>query len=113
MLLRHAALGARCFELPIRAGHLDLARALGALGRAGLGSLLVEGGGGLAAALLRAKLVDEIHWLLAAKLIGGDGRAALGALGLDRLAEASSLRDVRTRRLGDDLHMTGRLGDFP
>ena len=46
----------------------------------------------MAAALLRAKLVDEIHWMLAPKLIGSDGRAALGPLGLNRLVEASLLR---------------------
>ena len=107
------ATGARLFELPEKAGHLDLRQCLRALGGAGLGSLLVEGGGDLAAALLRAKLVDEIHWLIAPKLIGAEGRAALGALGLSRLQEASVLRDVRTRRLGDDLHVTAQLGDFP
>ncbi len=112
-LRSRAATGARLFELPARDGHLDLKRALRELARAGLGSLLVEGGGELAAALLRAKLVDEIHWLLAPKLIGADGRPALGALGLDRLAQASLLRDVRTRRLDDDIQITARLGDFP
>jgi riboflavin biosynthesis pyrimidine reductase len=50
--------------------------------------------------------------LLAPKLIGGDGRAGLGALGLSRLAQAVSLRRVETGRLGDDLRVTGRLGDF-
>lgn len=108
-----AATGARLFPLPVRDGHLKLKRALRELTRAGLGSLLVEGGGELAAALLREKLVDEIHWLLAPKLIGADGRPSLGALGLDHLAQASLLHDVRTRRLDDDIHLTARLGDFP
>ena len=107
------AAGARLFQLPLRNGHLDLKRALGELAVAGLTTLLVEGGGELAAALLRAKLVDEVHWLLAPKLIGGDGRPALGALKLDRLAEAARLRDVRTARLGDDFLVTARLGDLP
>ena len=39
---------------PDASGHIDLAMALGRLGEQGLTRLLVEGGGGLAAALLRA-----------------------------------------------------------
>ena len=111
--LARSKTGARLFEQPLRGGHLDLARLLRELGKAGLNTLLVEGGGELAAALLRAKLVDEIHWLLAPKLIGGDGRAALGALGLARLAQAAPLRQVTSGRLGDDFRVSARLGDFP
>ena len=95
-------------ELPEAAdGKVDLRRGLRALGQAGLTQLLVEGGGGLAAALLRSELVDEVHWMVAPKLIGGDGRAGLGPLGLDRLADAVALDSLRTRRRGEDLHLHG------
>jgi len=104
---RRAALeaaGARVLPVASRAGHLDLRAAWRALGRAGVNDLLVEGGGELAAQLLRAGLVDRMHFFLAPLLIGGDGRAVLGALGVGRLAQA--LRPVRFswRRLGPDLH---------
>lgn len=88
-------------------GHVDLAAALAALAEAGLTTLFVEGGGGLAAALLRADLVDEVHWFLAPKLIGGDGQAGLGPLGLSRLNEAVALEAPRTTRRGEDLHVHG------
>jgi diaminohydroxyphosphoribosylaminopyrimidine deaminase/5-amino-6-(5-phosphoribosylamino)uracil reductase len=101
--------GARLFAIPLRRGRLDLRVALAELARAGLTELLVEGGGELAAALLREGLVDEIHWFVSARLIGGDGRPALGPLALSRLADAPELRDVRVRRLGDDLHLRGRV----
>ena len=55
-------------------------RAMVALARAGLTQLLVEGGGELAAALLREGLVDELHWFLSNRLLGGDGRPALADL---------------------------------
>jgi diaminohydroxyphosphoribosylaminopyrimidine deaminase/5-amino-6-(5-phosphoribosylamino)uracil reductase len=61
--------------------------------------------------LLRRRLVDEIHWFVSARLIGGDGRAALGPLGLKRLANGPELSEVRIRRLGDDVHIQGRLRD--
>jgi diaminohydroxyphosphoribosylaminopyrimidine deaminase/5-amino-6-(5-phosphoribosylamino)uracil reductase len=101
--------GARVLEVPGRAGALDLRRALAALAREGPTDVLVEGGAGLAAALLRAGLVDAVHWFAAPRLLGGDGIAALGALQLASLARTPVLRDVSLRRLGDDVHLWGRL----
>jgi len=93
--------------LPVRKqeGHLDLAAAWQALGDQGVNDLLVEGGGGLAAALLRLGLVDRMHFFLAPLLIGGDGRAVLAALGVERLREALRPSSISARRLGPDLHV--------
>lgn len=93
----------------IAGGMLDLRAAFAALAQAGLTTVLVEGGGRLAAALLRADLVDEVHWFLAPRLIGEEGRPALGALGLAALAEAWSLDSMRVERCGADLHLSGRV----
>jgi diaminohydroxyphosphoribosylaminopyrimidine deaminase/5-amino-6-(5-phosphoribosylamino)uracil reductase len=82
------------------------------LGKEGITTLLVEGGGGLAAALLRMDLVDEIHWLIAPRLIGSGGKPALAELRSIPLSDAVSLRDVSTRRLGPDVHVKGALGEF-
>ena len=101
--------GARVLEVRRRGGHLDVRAALERLAREGLTQVLVEGGGALAAALLRSDCVDEIHWMLAPRLIGGDGLPALGALGLRRLAEARRLTSVEHRRRGDDLHVMARI----
>jgi diaminohydroxyphosphoribosylaminopyrimidine deaminase/5-amino-6-(5-phosphoribosylamino)uracil reductase len=101
--------GVRVLEVPGRAGSLDLRRALGRLAREGLTEILVEGGGRLGGSLLRAGLVDELHWFAAPRLLGADAREALGPLGLRSLAAAPILRDVCIRRLGDDLHLWGRV----
>ena len=101
------ATGARLMDVPERRGHLDLRRGLVALARAGLTEVLVEGGGGLAAALLREDLVDEIHWFVSTKLIGGDGRPALGALTSRTLEAVPRLADLEVRRVGRDLHLRG------
>jgi diaminohydroxyphosphoribosylaminopyrimidine deaminase/5-amino-6-(5-phosphoribosylamino)uracil reductase len=101
--------GARLFEAPSKRGHLDLAAGLRSLADEGLTTVLVEGGGELAAALLRANLVDEIHWIVALRLLGGDGRPALGPLELKRLKDALELRGAKTRRVGADLHVHGQL----
>jgi diaminohydroxyphosphoribosylaminopyrimidine deaminase/5-amino-6-(5-phosphoribosylamino)uracil reductase len=73
------------------AGHIDLAAALGGLAARGLTRVLVEGGSALAAALLRARLVDRLVWFHAPLVIGGDGLPAVGALGADALAECLTL----------------------
>ena len=69
----------------------------------GIGSILLEGGGTLAASFVRAGLVDEIAWFVAPILIGGDGLPALGGLGLQNLADATRWRPVATERIGDDV----------
>jgi diaminohydroxyphosphoribosylaminopyrimidine deaminase/5-amino-6-(5-phosphoribosylamino)uracil reductase len=101
--------GVRVLALPRRGAHLDLQRALAALAREGLTTLLVEGGGGLGAALLAAGLVDELHWFAAPSLLGADGRPALGPLGLARLAHRVELAGPEVRRLGADLYLRGRV----
>ena len=103
-----AATGAELLDLPGGAGALDLAAGMKALADAGLTTLLVEGGGGLAAALLREDLVDEIHWIVAPRLLGSDGISALADLGVQRLADAPGLEWIATRRLGADIHIHAR-----
>jgi len=100
--------GARVLEVPRAGRHLDLRRALRRLAREGLTEVLVEGGGRLGAELLRRRLVDEVHWFVAPRLLGGDGLPALGPLGARRLDGAPVLEDVRVRRVGADLHLCGR-----
>jgi diaminohydroxyphosphoribosylaminopyrimidine deaminase/5-amino-6-(5-phosphoribosylamino)uracil reductase len=107
------AAGARVLEVAGEGDHLDLRRVLRRLGQEGLTEILVEGGGRLAAGLLRRSLVDELHWFTAPLVIGGDGRAALGELGVRALAGAPRLCDVALRRIGDDAHWTGRFESKP
>jgi riboflavin biosynthesis pyrimidine reductase len=64
---------------------------------------LLEGGADLAATALREEVVDRFLLVLAPTLIGGDGRAVLGPLGLGALAKAPRFRRDRISRLGADL----------
>ena len=98
------AAGARVLVVPQEGRRLDLARGLKRLAREGLTEVLVEGGGELAGGLLRAGLVDELHWFSAPLLLGGDARPALGALGLDALRTAPRFEVSARRALGPDEH---------
>ena len=102
-----AATGARLFEVRTSGGHLRLNEALARLAREGLTDVLVEGGGQLAAALLREELVDEIHWFVAPRMLGEEGRAALGPLGLRRLGDSPRLEPARVRVLAEAQHASG------
>ncbi len=92
--------------IPIAAdagGNLSTSAALVALAKRGITRLLVEGGGHVAAAFLRAGLVDRLIWFHAPKVIGGDGVPAVTGFGLDDLAEAPGFTLRHSHRIGDDL----------
>ncbi len=96
------ATGARLLALPVQDGHPDPHAALSALAAEGITRVFCEGGAGLAAALIRAGLVDELVLFNAGRLIGQEGRAALGPLGLTALADAPGLTLKEFRVIGED-----------
>ncbi len=89
-------------------GSIDLAAMVRALGDKGLTRLLVEGGGALAASLLRAGLVDRLVWMRAPLTLGGDAIPAVAALGLDKLAAALRFDLVSSEIAGGDVIETYR-----
>ncbi|MDW4551483.1 bifunctional diaminohydroxyphosphoribosylaminopyrimidine deaminase/5-amino-6-(5-phosphoribosylamino)uracil reductase RibD [Defluviimonas sp. D31] len=97
------AAGARLIECAETPDGLDPAAILATLGQAGLTRVFCEGGGQLAAALIKADLVDELALFSAGLALGAGGRPAVGALGLTRLAAAPRLRLVSTSTHGPDL----------
>jgi diaminohydroxyphosphoribosylaminopyrimidine deaminase/5-amino-6-(5-phosphoribosylamino)uracil reductase len=103
---RRAALersGVEVLTTPTAPGErIDLGLALAVLAARGLTRVLVEGGAELAAALLRARLVDRLVWFQAPLLIGGDGLPALGALAADALAACLNLRRSHSLMLARD-----------
>jgi diaminohydroxyphosphoribosylaminopyrimidine deaminase / 5-amino-6-(5-phosphoribosylamino)uracil reductase len=81
--------------------HVDPGRALAALAARGLTRVLVEGGSQVAAALLRARLVDRLVWFPGPLVIGGDGLPAVAALDADALAECVRLEREHAPMLAD------------
>ncbi len=87
-------------------GRVDLKAALAELGRRGLTRVLAEGGGAVAAGLLRAGLADRIYSFQAPMALGGDGIAAIGPLGLERVADAPRFIRQTVQAADDDLVAT-------
>jgi diaminohydroxyphosphoribosylaminopyrimidine deaminase/5-amino-6-(5-phosphoribosylamino)uracil reductase len=95
--------GVRCIAVPPGSAGLDAAAALAALGEAGLTRVLAEGGASIAAALLRAGLVDRLAWFHAPGVLGGDGFPAVQAMGITALAGLHRFRRLAQRPVGNDL----------
>ncbi len=92
------------------AGKLRLDQVLDELGKRSITSLLVEGGATVHAAFLRAKLADRLQFFYAPFLGGAGGTPVIS----DYLTgggreEAVRLKNVRYRRLGSDLMVSGDL----
>jgi diaminohydroxyphosphoribosylaminopyrimidine deaminase/5-amino-6-(5-phosphoribosylamino)uracil reductase len=90
---------------------IGLAAALAAVGERGITRLLVEGGGRLAAAFARARLIDRLAWVHAPLLIGNDGFPAMAGLGLEALAAAPRFERLSAEIVGDDVLTVFRVRD--
>ena len=84
-------------------GRPSVRACLTALGRKGVSSVLIEGGGQVAASFLRAGLVDRLEWFRAPILLGDEGRPCVAALALSRLSDAPRFRRLAVEPCGDDL----------
>ena len=96
------ARGAEVLALPGRDGVFSLRRLLRRLAARGVNSVLLEGGATLAAAALRERVVDRLALFVAPKLIGGDGLAMIGSLGVRGMAAAPAVRITSIEPIGDD-----------
>jgi diaminohydroxyphosphoribosylaminopyrimidine deaminase/5-amino-6-(5-phosphoribosylamino)uracil reductase len=107
------ALGVEVFEISVRRGkppRLDLEEALGELGRRGITSLLVEGGGELEGSFLDRRLGDRLVLYVAPRILGGrEARPWIGGEGVETADEAIRLSRVRWTRVGDGWLVEGAL----
>ncbi|AZL61253.1 bifunctional diaminohydroxyphosphoribosylaminopyrimidine deaminase/5-amino-6-(5-phosphoribosylamino)uracil reductase RibD [Tabrizicola piscis] len=103
------AVGATLIEIPETDGHLDLKAALQTLASKGLTRIFSEGGGTVAAALVKGGLLDELAMFSGGVLIGSEGHAALGQLMLRSLSEAARTVLLLEERVGNDTFSRWRL----
>jgi len=94
--------GARVWRLPSTRPGVSLSGLLDRLGRMGVLHVLCEGGGELAAALLRGRFVDRCWLFLAPRLLGGSGTPAVGGRGWT-LGAAPEMRILAVERVGEDV----------
>jgi diaminohydroxyphosphoribosylaminopyrimidine deaminase / 5-amino-6-(5-phosphoribosylamino)uracil reductase len=85
---------------------VDIRALMRELGARGWSKVLLEGGAHLAAAALRAKVVDRVAFFVA-PMIFGAGIAAVEGLQIGRVSDAIKLANLRARRIGADWLLEG------
>ncbi|MGH7020768.1 MAG: bifunctional diaminohydroxyphosphoribosylaminopyrimidine deaminase/5-amino-6-(5-phosphoribosylamino)uracil reductase RibD [Brevundimonas sp.] len=99
----HAIGQAEIVAVAAEDGRPAIGAVLDALTARKIGSLLIEGGGRVAASFLTAGVVDAIEWFRAPILLGGEGRSCVASLALAKLADAPKFRRLGVEPVGDDL----------
>ncbi|MCG8507747.1 MAG: bifunctional diaminohydroxyphosphoribosylaminopyrimidine deaminase/5-amino-6-(5-phosphoribosylamino)uracil reductase RibD [Rhodospirillales bacterium] len=89
---------------PDRNRRLDIGSALNLLAKRGITRLLIEGGGHISAAFMRAGMIDRLSWFRAPGVIGGDGTAAIADFGVSRLSGLPRFVRVDASAAGSDMY---------
>jgi len=89
-----------------------LAAVLKDLGKRGITSVLIEGGGEVLGQALDSRLIDKLQIYLGPIVTGGPVIAFSGQ-GATKTAEALQLRDVEYQRIGQTVRITGYLEALP
>ena len=96
---------------PERQGRIDLRWLLRRMGREEITRLLVEGGGEVNASFLFGGHAGRVAFFYAPKILGGrEARKAVAGGGAQRREDLLRLRNLRWRRLGEDLLLTAQVG---
>lgn len=101
------ALGAEVVRVSSVKGGVDMKEVMKELGRREITSLLVEGGGTIAAGAVKKGLIDKLCLFMAPKLIGGDGVAVIGPLCVKDPAKALPVSGMTIAMFGKDILVEG------
>jgi diaminohydroxyphosphoribosylaminopyrimidine deaminase/5-amino-6-(5-phosphoribosylamino)uracil reductase len=80
-------------------------------GKEGIQHIMIEGGSFTFTQAIKEKVVDEIYLFISPKIIG-KGIPFVEELGVKRLTESIKLREIKVRRMSEDILVYGRIGDF-
>lgn len=99
--------GARVLRVRERGGRLDVKTLVDELGKLGLLHILCEGGGELAASLIRDGLVDEYLFFVSPSFLGGGAAAVVGGGGW-KMDGRPQLEFASVERCGPDVLIRAR-----
>jgi len=100
--------GAEILEIPLRDAYIDLALLMEHLGTIGVTSVLIEGGGQVAASALNSDIVDKVALFYAPKLLVSDqGVPMCRGQGPEQMSDALALKNLDVSRIGEDILVEG------
>jgi diaminohydroxyphosphoribosylaminopyrimidine deaminase/5-amino-6-(5-phosphoribosylamino)uracil reductase len=89
-------------------GKLHLQWLMERLGEMGIASVMIEGGSSLASHAFEDRVVDKVAFFIAPRIIGGKtSYPAVGGNSCGILEDAYHLKDIKIRKLGEDLLLEG------
>ncbi len=103
--------GVRILIFHSEEGKVDLKSCLSQLGEMDITSLLIEGGNQVNGSFLDEGLIDKLIFFYSPKLIGDQlAPGIFGGKGVSHLQEAVNLREMKVRRIGEDLLLEAYVG---
>lgn len=98
----------RVVKAGLKADRIDLDALMDQLGEMGITSILLEGGGTVAASALKAGIVDKICFFYAPKILGGDdGVPVCRGTGPELMRDCVRVESIRVRRFQEDVLIEG------
>lgn len=106
------SVGAEIIVTPSYENHVDFSVLMKELGKRGVLSVLVEGGGEVNASALKSGIVDKLMFFIAPKLVGGrTAPGPIGGEGVDEIRDAITPCNLEISKIGDDFLIEGKLKD--
>lgn len=100
--------GAEIIKLkPGRSGKISIKKLLRKLGKMEISSLLVEGGGTVAASFLKEKCVDKVCIFISPRILGGDGVNMIAGLGMKSIKESIDIKNMKFKKFGNEIMIEG------
>ena len=99
--------GIEMWLLPAGDGGVNLKALLRKAAQSCIQSILVEGGGRVATSLMRERLVDKAYVAVVPRILGGSRGVWPGDVGVKSIMHAIRLKNVSSRRLGDNILVEG------
>ena len=100
--------GISIFLCPLKDGVVDMNVLMDELGKRSVTSLMVEGGASVMGSMIRERLIDKFYIFKAPRILGGeDGFPMARGVGPERMDKALKIKDIKTRRFGNDILVIG------
>lgn len=90
--------------------HIDLNHLMTELGKAGIDSVLLEGGSALNFSALQSRIVNKVQAYIASKLFGGEqSKSPVGGAGIQEVNNCFTLKNQTLTWFGEDVLMEGEV----
>ena len=108
------AMGLTIIETELKGSKLDLQDLMQKLGKTGIDSILLEGGGTLNYSALDQGIVKKLHIYIGAKIFGGkESFSPVEGEGIKNISKAISLKLLNTTMIGEDVLLEYKVEGVP